>query len=279
MEKIKIGLIQMHIGEKKEQNIERAIEMVEQTVNRGAQMAILPEMFNCPYQAKSFPVYAEGEGGFTWKSLSEAARNFNICLAGGSIPEKDENGNIYNTAYIFDNTGAQIAKHRKMHLFDINIEGGQKFKESDTLTAGDSVTVFETRFCTMGVAVCYDIRFPELFRLMALKKAKVIIVPGAFNMTTGPAHWELLFRLRALDNQVYMAGVAPARDKSSGYVSYAHSIVTSPWGDVVAMLDEKENSLVCELDLDYVDKIRHELPLLKHRREDVYTLTVTGQEN
>ena len=158
----------------------------------------------------------------------------------------------------------------KLHLFDIDIKGGQTFKESDTLTAGDSDTVFDTEFGKIGVMLCFDIRFPEMSRLMANDGAKVIFVPAAFNMTTGPAHWEISFRTRALDNQVYMVGCAPMRDASTGYTSWGHSIVTNPWGDVEGMLDEKEGILLKEIDLDYETQVREELPLLKSRRLDLY---------
>ena len=151
-------------------------------------------MFNCPYQTDLFPAYAEPEGGTCWQALSQMAKDEQIYLAAGSIPEADEKGKVYNTAYVFDREGRQIAKHRKMHLFDINVTGGQYFKESDTLTAGDQVTVFDTEFGKIGLCICFDIRFPELSRLMAQEGARIILIPGAFNMTTGPAHWELSFR-------------------------------------------------------------------------------------
>jgi predicted amidohydrolase len=158
-----------------------------------------------------------------------------------------------------------------MHLFDISVEGGQHFKESETLTAGNTATVFDTEFGKMGLAICYDFRFPELSRLMVEDGAKVLITPAAFNMTTGPAHWDVLFRSRAVDNQAYTIGVAPARDVDSCYASYGNSIVVSPWGNVLMHMDEKEGMSVVELDIDYVDKVRSELPLLAHRRKDIYT--------
>ena len=229
-------------------------------------------MFCCPYQTENFPIYAEKEGGPVWQQLSGYAKQYGIYLIGGSMPEKDAEGNVYNTSYIFDREGKQIGKHRKVHLFDIDVKGGQTFKESDTLTAGDSNTVFDTEFGKIGVMLCFDIRFPELSRMMVNDGAKVIFVPAAFNMTTGPAHWELSFRTRALDNQIYMVGCAPARDVSAGYISWGHSIVTDPWGRVTGMLDENEGILLAELDMDYEEQVREELPLLKSRRKDIYQL-------
>ena len=267
MEKIKIAAIQMSTVADKMENVRTVKAYLEKIKDENPDFVILPEMFCCPYQTENFPIYAEKEGGPVWQQLSGYAKQYGIYLIGGSMPEKDAEGNVYNTSYIFDREGKQIGKHRKVHLFDIDIKGGQTFKESDTLTAGDSDTVFDTEFGKIGVMLCFDIRFPELSRMMVNDGAKVIFVPAAFNMTTGPAHWELSFRTRALDNQIYMVGCAPARDVSAGYISWGHSIVTDPWGRVIDMLDEKKGILLAELDMDYEEQVREELPLLKSRRK------------
>ena len=273
MEKIKIAAIQMSTVADKMENIRTVKTYLEKIKDENPDFVILPEMFCCPYQTENFPIYAEKEGGPVWQQLSGYAKQYGIYLIGGSMPEKDAEGNVYNTSYIFDREGKQIGKHRKVHLFDIDVKGGQTFKESDTLTAGDSDTVFDTEFGKIGVMLCFDIRFPELSRMMVNDGAKVIFVPAAFNMTTGPAHWELSFRTRALDNQIYMVGCAPARDVSAGYISWGHSIVTDPWGRVTGMLDENEGILLAELDMDYEEQVREELPLLKSRRKDIYQLS------
>ena len=273
MEKIKIAAIQMSTVADKMENVRTVKTYLEKIKDENPDFVILPEMFCCPYQTENFPIYAEKEGGPVWQQLSGYAKQYGIYLIGGSMPEKDAEGNVYNTSYIFDREGKQIGKHRKVHLFDIDVKGGQTFKESDTLTAGDSDTVFDTEFGKIGVMLCFDIRFPELSRMMVNDGAKVIFVPAAFNMTTGPAHWELSFRTRALDNQIYMVGCAPARDVSAGYISWGHSIVTDPWGRVIDMLDEKKGILLAELDMDYEEQVREELPLLKNRRKDIYQLS------
>lgn len=270
--KVKIGLIQMKVFEDKHRNMKTAVEKIKELSREGAEIIVLPEMFNCPYNNECFPKYAEKQGEECWKILSAAAKDCGVILIGGSMPEIDEENRIYNTSYTFDRNGNQIGKHRKMHLFDIDIEGGQKFKESETLSSGDSVTVYETEYCKIGTAICYDFRFPELARLMVMEGAKIIIVPAAFNMTTGPAHWEMMFRQRAIDNQVFTVGVAPARNLESSYISYANSIVVSPWGDIMCRIGEREATEIVEIDLGMVEKIREELPLLKHRRTDIYKL-------
>jgi predicted amidohydrolase len=270
--KLKAALVQMAVSGDKQANLATAAAYAAKAAEAGADLVILPEMFNCPYSNDSFPVYAEPEGGESHQFLSELARGLGIWLVAGSIPERTVDGKLRNTSFVFDRLGRQVAKHSKMHLFDIDVEGGQKFKESDTLTPGSSVTVFETEFCRIGLAICYDLRFPELARLMVDEGAKILVIPAAFNMTTGPAHWEVLFRNRALDNQAYVLGVAPARDLEGPYVSYGHSLAVSPWGDVLTMMEAAPGMVMVELDLDYVDKVRRELPLLQHRRKDVYTL-------
>lgn len=270
---LKVALCQMLVTEDKDKNLEKAEGMIKDAIQKGAELVVLPEMFNCPYDNSYFPKFAEHyPEGKTIKFLSKTARENKIYLVGGSIPEKDEEGNIYNTSFIFSKTGDLLGRHRKVHLFDIDVKDGIRFMESDVLSYGRDLTVFDTQYGKIGVAICYDIRFPELMRLMAIKGVKIIVVPAAFNMTTGPAHWEVLFKVRALDNQVYMLGTAPARNLNASYTSYGNTIITDPWGRIVNKLDENEGILVEVLDLNLVDRIREDLPLLKHRRTDLYRL-------
>ncbi len=222
---------------------------------------LLPEIFVCPYDNSYFPLYAQHDGGEIFSFLSELAKEHHCYLIGGSVPERDELGNIFNTSYVFDRTGKMIAKHRKIHLFDIDVPGGQYFRESDVLTAGDSVTVFDTEYGKMGVCICFDIRFPDLFLQMRKMGVRMVFVPAAFNMTTGPAHWETLFRSRALDQQIFLLGCSPARDAKASYVAYGHSILTDPWGRVVRELDEKEGLLSARIDFRELEAVRQQIPL------------------
>ncbi|WP_415067471.1 carbon-nitrogen hydrolase family protein [Lacrimispora sp.] len=266
---MKIGLIQMPVTSEKEKNLSYAAESICECTGQGAKLVILPEMFMCPYTNEAFPVYAEQAGEETWKMLSDAAKNNSVFLVGGSMPERDGN-RIFNTSFVFDPAGNEIARHRKIHLFDIDVKGGQCFKESDVFSAGNSITVFDALGTKIGLCLCFDMRFPELSRIMALNDVQIIIAPAAFNMTTGPAHWELLFRQRAVDNQLYTIGVAPARDENGPYISYGNSIVASPWGDIVYRADEKPATAVIDIDLEMNKSIRSQLPLLSARRTDLY---------
>ena len=281
--KMKIAILQTKVYAEKGKNIRQLEEILASGKTEEADLVTLPEMFACPYETGNFPLYAEAEGGPSWQALSALAKKYGIYLSAGSMPEAvkaksekaespSEKDRVYNTAYVFDREGKQIGKHRKAHLFDINVEGGQCFKESDTLSPGERIGCFDTEFGKIGLCICYDFRFPETARLMALDGAKVILVPAAFNMTTGPAHWELMFRQRAVESQCYVIGTAPARNPDSSYISWGHSIAVDPWGTILTQMDEKEGIRIIEIDLDYADKVRRELPLLVHRRTDLYEL-------
>ena len=275
---IRIAQLQLPVYTNKEDTYIHVTAACEKAA-AGADLIALPEMFCCPYETANFPLYAEKEGGATWQFAADLARRLGIYLSAGSMPEADEAGRVYNTAYVFDRQGHQIAKHRKMHLFDINVKDGQVFQESLTLTPGNEVTVFDTEFGRIGLCICYDFRFPELCRLMALQGALLILVPAAFNMTTGPAHWELTFRSQGLYNQVYTVGTSPARDLDASYHSWGHSIVCDPWGTVLSQLDENEDIQITEIDLAKVLQTREQLPLLKHRRTDLYHLSLTDHHS
>lgn len=278
MTTLKIAQLQTPVFEEVDKTIKLVTSYIEKVSQYNVDLVTLPEMFACPYNTSNFPVYAEKEGGKLFRICSDLAKKYNIYLSAGSMPEIDDKGCIYNTAYVFDRNGKQIAKHRKVHLFDIDVENGQRFKESDTLTPGEKVTVFDTEFCKIGLCICYDFRFPELARLMVNKGAKIILVPAAFNMTTGPAHWEIMFRSRALDNQIFAIGTAPARDLNSCYTSYGHSIAVAPFGNIIEEMDEKIGYMIHEIDLENVEKVRNQLPLIKHRRLDIYSLNTNSDK-
>ncbi|MBR3486770.1 MAG: carbon-nitrogen hydrolase family protein [Clostridia bacterium] len=253
---MKVSLIQMQVTDRKAQNLAHAEELISSC--RGADIIMLPEMFCCPYSPPSFIKNAEPAEGEAFGMLSRAAREAKAYVVGGSIPEK-EDGRIYNTCFVLSPEGELAAKHRKAHLFDIDVRGGQRFMESETLSAGEGPTVFSTPFGRFGVCICFDIRFPGF--IAEMRGIDALFVPAAFNMTTGPLHWELLFRARAVDNQFFTFGCAPARDEKSPYVSYANSIAVSPWGKILARADEKERILTVEADLSEVRAAREQIPV------------------
>ncbi|CAL5421901.1 unnamed protein product [Camellia sinensis] len=323
--KFKIGLCQLLVTADKERNIAHARQAIEEAAKRGAQLVVLPltptqEIWNSPYSNDSFPVYAEdidggGDASPSTTMLSEVASLLKITIVGGSIPERCGD-RLYNTCCVFDTDGKLKAKHRKIHLFDIDIPGKISFQESKTLTAGETPTVVDTEVGRIGIGICYDIRFQELAMLYAARAknihiehgaietagvkscnikaseslifefrpaehcqyhlwtsgAHLICYPGAFNMTTGPLHWELLQRARAVDNQLYVATCSPARDVGAGYVAWGHSTLVGPFGEILATTEHDEAIIISEVDYSQIELRRTSLPLEKQRRGDLYQL-------
>jgi len=270
--RFRLALVQLAVGKNKTENISRAAAKISEAVDKGAKIVSLPECFNSPYGTKYFGEYSEPvPDGPSCQLLKETARKHKIYLIGGSIPEKAD-GKLFNTCTVWCPDGNLLAIHRKIHLFDIDIPGKITFKESESLTAGNNFTTFDTPWCKVGLGICYDIRFAELAQIYRDKGCKLLVYPGAFNMTTGPAHWELLARGRALDNQVYVATPSPARDSSADYVAWGHSSIVSPWGEVVSTTDEKESIVYADVDLPLLNDIRDQVPISRQKRSDLYNV-------
>ncbi|EDQ92339.1 uncharacterized protein MONBRDRAFT_14153 [Monosiga brevicollis MX1] len=270
---VRIALAQLQVTSNKQQNIEGAVRAIAEAAKAGARLVTLPECFNCPYGTKYFGTYAEPIPGESTAALSRAAKENGVYVVGGSIPERAAD-KLYNTCTVFNPDGDLIATHRKIHLFDIDIPGKITFKESETLSPGDAPTMFKTDFGHVGVGICYDMRFPELAQLYAEQGCSLLLYPGAFNMTTGPAHWELLQRGRALDNQLFVATASPARNASADYQAWGHSSCVDPWGTVIATTDEQPGLVYADLDMSKVSEVRHNIPIREQKRHDLYRLVV-----
>ncbi|XP_013182966.1 omega-amidase NIT2-A isoform X2 [Amyelois transitella] len=267
---LKIALVQLSVGPDKANNVSQAVSEIHKAKEKGAQVVALPECFNSPYGTKFFEEYAEEvPAGETCRALSRAAAEAGVCVVGGTVPERCGD-KLYNSCTVWDARGKLLAHHRKMHLFDIDVPNKITFKESDVLSAGDQITTFDYEGVRIGIGICYDVRFGEMAHLMANKGCSLLIYPGAFNMTTGPRHWELLGRARANDQQLWVALVSPARDPAAGYVAWGHSMVVDPWAEVVGKLDEKPGTLVVDIDFTKVEEVRSQIPIRSQRRTDVY---------
>jgi len=221
------------------------------------------------------PIPTIGDESPTVQFLQTAAMEHKIWLIGGSFPEL-EHTLVYNTCLVFNPDGAIVARHRKAHLFDIDVAAtasrpAMKFRESDVLSAGEQVTLVDLPWCRAGVGICYDIRFPEYAMACRQRGAKFIVYPGAFNMTTGPAHWSLLVRGRATDTQCFVSMVSPARstDKED-YQAYGHSMVAGPFGEVLAEAEHGDGVFVVDIDPSEADRIRNQIPTSFQKREDLY---------
>ncbi|CAG9133222.1 unnamed protein product [Plutella xylostella] len=267
---LRIALVQLAVGSDKKKNIAEAVKQIHMAKQQGAQLVALPECFNSPYGTKYFNDYAEEvPGGETSLALLRAAAEAGVCVVGGTLPERCGD-RLYNTCTVWDGCGKLLAQHRKMHLFDIDIPGKITFKESEALSPGDQFTTFDYEGVKIGIGICYDLRFSEMSHVLASKGCSMLIYPAAFNMTTGPKHWELLARARANDHQLYVALVSPARDTEASYVAWGHSTLVDPWGEVVGKLDENSGVLVCDIDLNKVEEVRNQIPIRSQRRTDLY---------
>jgi len=285
---VRVALCQVLVGDDKMANLDNARSKVAHSKLNGAQIAMLPEMFTCPYSNASFMPYSEpvpeagtaidqvdGNLSPTTFAICEMAQKNKIHIIGGSFPERvsvvDEAKSpprslLYNTCLVVDDNGKILAKHRKIHLFDINVPGKLIFKESETLTAGSNITVVDLPWFRLGVGICYDMRFAELAHAMTSSSshgtgATVLAYPGAFNTVTGPLHWELLQRGRALDNQVFVMTCSPARNPSASYQAHGHSSIVNPWGAVIATTSHEPDTVFADLDLTLVDEIRANIPI------------------
>eukprot|EP00795_Rhopilema_esculentum_P016767 gene16767-8229_t len=264
-----LALVQLKVTGNKAENLKNAHSLIKQAADNGAKLISLPECFNSPYGTQYFADYAEPIPGETSNTLSKIAKDLQVHLIGGSIPET-RGDKIYNTTTVFGPDGTLIGTYSKMHLFDINVPGKMVFKESEILSPGNNLFTFQVGPLKVGLGICYDMRFPELAHLYDKQGCNLLIYPGAFNMTTGPAHWHSLVTARALDNQLYVAGCSPARDESATYVAWGHSTVVDPWGKAIASAAEKEDVIYAEIDADYVDTIRNQIPTHFQKRKDIY---------
>lgn len=294
LNKLLIGICQIHVdGKDKAKNLVNASNTITDLVKQSegkCKLVCLPECFNSEYATLAFPKNAEiipsksslvdADKHPSTYMLITTAKELGIYIIGGSIPEQGDDGKVYNTCIVVDPQGEILLKHRKVHLFDIDVPGGIKFKESDTLSAGNCLSSFDTPYGKIGVGICYDIRFPEYAMALRQQGCFLIVYPGAFNMTTGPAHWELLQRARALDNQMFIATVSPARDETASYRAWGHSTVINPWGEVIATCEHEPKAFTVELDIPRVQNVRNSIPVFKQHRTDLYDLVHwKNQEN
>ena len=268
---IKLALCQNTAREDRWETLAAVERMFREAADQGADFVVLPEMFLCPYAARSFQAEAILGHEEVTARLAALARQLHLYVVGGSIPEMEDHC-CYNTCFVFDREGRQIARHRKAHLYDADVLG-MHVRESASFLPGDAVTVFDTEFGPMGVAVCYDLRFPEMFRAMVRRGAQVVFVPAQFNLSSGPKHWDLLLRARAVDYQIFLAGAQAARNEAVRYQCWGHSAVYDPAGVCLARAGEGEEILCAELDLTRIEAERALLPVSKALRRELYTVS------
>ncbi len=271
MRKYTVGVCQMDSQNDKQENLRIAGEMISENAAKGASIIAFPETMN--FIGKGFRHQAEPIPGETSDFMCQMAKEHHVWLVTGSFPEAHESGNPKNTLLLIDPSGNIRCKYSKLHMFDVELANGGSFRESAYSTPGDEIVTMQTELGHLGMAICYDLRFPEQFRLMALAGAQVIFLPSCFSLTTGKDHWEPLLRARAIENGVYI--VAPNQiGKKSNMTANGKSMVIDPWGDVIARASDRPGSFLAEIDLDYVDAVRRQIPSLENRRRDLYHLSV-----
>lgn len=269
MNKYVVAVCQLDSQNDKQENLKTAGKMIAENADKGAKIIAFPEMMN--YMGKGYRYQAEEIPGNTTDFLCRKAKKHGVWLVSGSFPELHESGKPKNTLVLIDPTGNIRCKYSKIHMFDVALANGFSYKESEYNTSGEEIVIADTELGCLGLAVCYDLRFGEMFRLMALNGAKIIFIPSSFTMNTGKDHWEILLRARAIENGVYI--VAPNQiGKKSDMTAYGKSMIVDPWGDVIARASDKPGSILAEIDLGYAESVCGQIPSLKNRREDIYRI-------
>jgi deaminated glutathione amidase len=278
---MRVAAIQTTAGPERTENLDAATPLVEGAAARGAELVVLPEYFSVAGDAAHLRAHAEDLAGPTVTWASGLAERLGIALVAGTFPERgaDPKGKVSNTSCLVGPSGRVEAVYRKIHLFDVELDG-TRVHESAAIAAGDRLCVEPLTMlpaagepvAVLGMSICYDIRFPELYRILALEGATVVTVPAAFTAATGPPHWELLLRARAVENQVYVVAAAQVGVLPKGMPScHGHSMIVDPWGDLLAEhLEDEPGFVVADVDLDRLQRVRAQLPVLAHRRPDTY---------
>lgn len=272
MRKYTVAVLQLDSQNDKASNMKQISELIDEAASKGAALVSLPEVMNFIGDMKKEEDRPEPIPGYSTEILMQKAKEHNIHIHSGSFAEKKpEDARYYNTSVLIDKKGKIIAKYSKMHTFDVTLPDGTVCEESARVFPGDKIVTVDTELGQLGFSICYDIRFPELFRLMALDGAQVIFTPANFTMPTGKDHWEALLRARAIENGCYIVAAAQIGKKKQ-FVAYGNSMIVDPWGTVVAKAKETVGMALAEIDLDFQDKIRLQIPSLKNRRPDIYEL-------
>lgn len=269
MNKYTAAVIQYDSSNNKSDNLKEFSSLIDTAAGKGAKLVAMSEYFNLIGDNTGDGGAEEKIPGYTIDIIRKKAIEHNIWIQCGSIAEENPGGKPFNTAVLINGSGEIVCKYSKLHMFDVELSNGISAKESDTKQAGSKIVTADTEIGHFGFSICYDMRFPELYRIMTLKGAQVIFVPANFTMMTGKDHWEPLLRARAIENGCYI--IAPAQiGKKTRFEAYGKSMIIDPWGNVIARASDKNCVITAEIDYDYLRSVRSQIPSLKNRRSDVY---------
>lgn len=275
---MKLGLVQLNSGDDVEANLSQAEGLIEQAAGRGASLVALPEVMHLRVGralAGRYRESAQPVPGPITERFGALARRLGVHLLLGSIGEvSDDPQRVYNTSVLIDARGELAARYRKVHLFDVEVDAQTGDRESERYLAGDELVLADTPMGLAGLTICYDLRFGELYRALALAGARAIFVPANFTDATGQAHWMALLRARAIENALFIIAPAQCGAFPQGFTAFGHSTVIDPWGRVLAEMDQQPGVRVVGLDLEEVDRVRRKVPALQHLRPDVYAKSV-----
>ena len=268
---IRIAAVQMNSRGDKAENIRTALELIDRAAAGGARLVALPEVWTYLGDQSGNRDNAEPIPGPLTDLLAEKAREHRIYLHGGSVYEIEPgNPRVLNTTVVFNPDGDLIAKYSKIHMFDVVLDGVATYEESATVSPGNEIVTFDMGGIWVGLAICYDLRFPELFRILALRGAGLIVLPAAFTMTTGKDHWEILIRARAIENGVYMMAPGQVGTYDGTHWCYGRSLIVDPWGMVLATAPDAETTIEATVDRARIAKVRRQVPSLANRMPDRY---------
>ena len=277
MNKFTVAVLQLDSQDDVQKNLDTVVSFIEEAAARGAKLITMPESMN--YVGLDNAGHAEEiPGGLTFQLMSEQAKKYGVWLHCGSIYEKNPNDpRPFNSTMVIDPRGNLAAKYHKIHPFDVVIPNGPVNRESERICPGDEIVTVDTgEVGHLGLSICYDMRFAEMYRIMALEGAQILLMPADFTMPTGKDHWETILRTRAIENGCYV--VAPAQyGVKPKFQAYANSLVVDPWGNVIARASNHPQVITAEIDLDYLQQVRRQIFTLENRRPDVYSLLRTKQ--
>ena len=265
-----VSAIQLNSKQNKEENLTKAIHYIEKAAAMGAKLIVLPEYMNYISSKKEALEQAETIPGPTIDILMRKAKELNIYIHCGSILEKYDDERAFNTSVLINDNGVIEAKYRKIHLFDIDVNGVATYKESNLIKPGEEIVVADTKVGKIGFSICYDLRFPELYRSLMLKGSEVIVVPAAFNQRTGIHHWETLLKARAIENQCYIIASGQLGTFEEGQTTFGSSMIIDPWGIVIARASDVEGYILADVNFEYISQLRQQLPCLYHRKPELY---------